>query len=154
MKKFIFSLQFLLDYRKRKEDVVKRKLAEIQKRWEKEKEILEKMKIERTNYEEELRRRELSMEIEIPEILLYQSHLDRITYQIKRQTREVDKLFLEMEKERKQLREASKKRKVVEELRKRSWQGWALNMEKLEQQDIDEIAIAKFNFRKDNRGLK
>jgi len=154
MKKFIFSLQFLLDYRKRKEEVVRRKLAEIQKRWEKEKEILEKMKIERTNYEEELRKRELSMEIEIPEILLYQSHLDRITHQIKRQTRKVDKLFLEMEKERKQLRETSKKRKVVEELRKRSWQGWALNMEKLEQQDIDEIAIAKFNFRKNNRGLK
>lgn len=154
MKRFIFSLQFLLNYRKRKEDVAKRKLAEIQKRWKRGKEILEKMKIERANYEEELRKRELSIEIEIPDILLYQSHLDRITHQIRQQSRKVDEFFLEMEKERKQLREASKKRKIMEELRKRSWQGWALNMEKLEQQYIDEIGMAKFNFRKENRGLK
>ena len=148
MRKFNFPLQFLLEYRERKEKQLKRELAEIIKKWRKERKLLEGLKKEEMKCQGELRKRRECGKVEIPYVLLYQSYLEELARKIEKEEMKVRKLYAMMEKKREELTDASKEKKTVERLKRKRWLEFVNYMEKREQEMIDESAIAKFNLQK------
>jgi len=147
MKKFTFSLQPLLDYRKRYEDRLKKELAEIKKEEKRQKKIIEQLHKKRIKCEEELRKRRISGEIEIASLLIYQFYLDKLSLQIEEETKKMEEIFLKIKNKQTQIIEASKNKKVLEKLKEKRWLKFIDDVEKDEQRFIDEIALTKFNSR-------
>lgn len=148
MKKFSFPLQFLLKYRERKEDQIRKELAQLKRRLEKEGENLAYLKLDLTTNMKELREKHQSEEIETALILPYCSYLDNLSNQIKEQSKTVSDISQEMEKKRKKVTEASKEKKIMEKLKENKWAEFVHERERLEQNSIDEIALTNFRSRR------
>lgn len=144
MKKFLFSLDFLLDYRKRIEDRLKIELAEITLRQKEEEKVLEQLERKRNLYQEELRKKEGEEKVELALILACESYLDKIAYQIGCQKEKLQKILQERENIRKKLLDASRQRKLLERVKEKRWLGFIYLREKIQQQQIDESALVRF----------
>jgi len=148
MKKFSFPLQLLLDYREKKEDRLKKELAQIKRRLEKERKNLAQLQLDSMTNMRELKKKHQSEKVEIALILLYYSYLDKLIYQIKKQSEIVVNISREMEEKRKQVIEASRGKKIIEKLKERKWIEFSHYREKTEQNFIDEMALTKFKSKK------
>ncbi len=146
MKKFTFPLQFLLEYKEKREKKRKKELAEIIKEWKKEEMFLNKLKREEKECQSLLRERNQGGEISY--IILYQSYLESLAQKIKKQKIKVEGIFLKVEDKRKKLIRASTEKKTVENLKKKRWMEFITSVEKMEQNLLDESAIVKFNAQK------
>lgn len=144
MKKFTFPLQFLLDYRKKKEDRLKRELAKMIAQEEKEKSVLQELEKKINLCEEELRKRKKQEDVNLCWILYFYSYLERLTYQASEQTEKIKKMSEKREKLQETLAQTSRERKVVERIKEKKWADFVYLKGKLEQQILDESAIAKF----------
>jgi len=148
MKKFSFSLQSLLDYRKRKEDRLKIELARTITEEEKEKIVLEELKRKMTLCQEELREKKEKAEIAL--VIFYYSYLEKLMTRIDEQKRKIEKITRKRKKLHQQLIQASRERKLVEKIRDKRWARFIYLRGKLEQQVIDESAIIRFQHRTKN----
>jgi len=148
MKKFSFPLQLLLDYREKKEDRLRKELAQIKKRLEKERKNLAQLQLDSMTNIRELRKEHRSEKVEIALVLLYYSYLDKLIHQIKKQSEVVTNISREMEKKRKQLIEARKEKKIIEKLKERKWAEFSHHRKKTEQNFLDEMALTKFKSKK------
>lgn len=148
MKKFIFPLQFLLEYKEKREKKLKKELAEIIKEWKKEEVFLNKLKREEKECQSLLRKRNKGGEISY--IILYQSYLESLAQKIKKQKIKVEGVFLKVEDKRKKLIRVSTEKKTVENLKKKRWMEFITSVEKMEQNLLDESAIVKFNAQKNS----
>jgi len=144
MKRFFFSLQTLLDYRKRKEEELKKKLAAKVAEEERERQILRKLERKVTLCQENLRKKERKEKIELAIMLLYNSYLKRLEEQIEEQKKRIEKISQEKKTLHQEFLQASKARKIVEKMREKRWTKYVYHQRKLEQDLIDESAIAKF----------
>ena len=148
MKKFIFSLQFLLEYKEKKEKKLKKELAEVIKKWRREEAFLNKLKKEEEECQFLLRQR--NKEGKISYIILYQSYLERLAQKIKKQEMKVRDIFLKVEDKREKLIRASTEKKTVENLKQKRWMEFIASAKKMEQNFLDESATIKFNAWKNN----
>jgi len=149
MKKFFFSLQFLLDYRKRREESLKKELAKMIAKEEKEKEVLEKLQEKLLFWQKQLEEKKKEERISIPMMLVYYSYLEELLIQIKKQVEKIENISLEKERLQKKLLQATKDRKIVEEIKEKRWEEFILQQKKLEQKFIDENALIKFYQKKE-----
>ena len=149
MKKFFFSLQFLLDYRKRREESLKKELAKMIAKEEKEKEVLEKLQEKLLFWQKQLEEKKKEERISIPMMLVYYSYLEEFLIQIKKQVEKIENISLEKERLQKKLLQATKDRKIVEEIKEKRWEEFILQQKKLEQKFIDENALIKFYQKKE-----
>lgn len=145
MKRFSFPLQFLIDYRKRKEDRLKVELARVIAEEEREKKILEELKKTLALCQEELREKREKVEVAL--VLFYYSYLEKLMARIDEQKRKMEKLIQERKKLHRQLIRASQERKLVEKMKERRWAEFIYLQGKLEQQVMDESAIVRFHHR-------
>jgi len=148
MKKFTFPLQFLLEYKEKREKKLKKELAEIIKKWRKEEMFLNKLKREEKECQSLLRKRNKGGEISY--IILYQSYLESLAQKIKKQKIKVEGVFLKVENKRKKLIKASTEKKTVENLKEKRWMEFITSVEKMEQNLLDENAVIKFNAQKNS----
>jgi len=148
MKKFSFPFQFLLKYRERKEDRLRKELAQFKRRLEKEREYLAQLELDSMTNMRELGEKYQSQEIETALVLPYYSYLNNLFHQIKKQNKIVSDISREMEKKRKQVIEASKEKKVIKKLKERKWAEFVHERERAEQNFIDEIALTNFRSKK------
>ena len=144
MKKFSFPLQFLLDYRKKKEDRLKRELAEVIAREEREKSVLRELEEKINLYREELREKKQQEDIKMCWITYLYSYLEKLIRQADEQRKKIRKISEKRGKLQEALIQAGQERKAVEKLRERRWADFVYQRGKLEQQILDESAIARF----------
>lgn len=144
MKKFSFPLQFLLDYRKRREDKLKKELAGVIEEENQEKMILTRLRKKMALCQEELYSKE-SNGMELAMVLLYYSYMEKLIAQISEQKRKIEKIARKREKIREELLKASQEKKLMEKIREKRWARFIYLKGKLEQQLIDESAISRFH---------
>ena len=144
MKKFSFPLQFLLDYRKKKEDRLKRELAEVIAREEREKSVLRELEEKINLYREKLREKKQQEDIKMCWITYLYSYLEKLIRQANEQRKKIRKISEKRGKLQEALIQAGQERKAVEKLRERRWADFIYQRGKLEQQILDESAIARF----------
>lgn len=148
MKNFSFPFQFLLKYRERKEDRLRKELAQIKRKLEKERANLAQLEMDSMTNMRELGEKHQSKEIETALVLSYYSYLNNLFDQIKKQSKIVSDVSQEMEEKRKVVIEASKEKKIIKKLKERKWSEFVHQREKAEQDFIDEIALTNFRSKK------
>jgi len=147
MKKFFFSLQFLLDYKKEKEERLKKELARMIGKEEEEKKILGKMEEKVAFYHRKLRKEKEEKILQMPLLLSCYSYLERLMEDIEKKREEIKRLAQEKEKLKRKILQASRERKLLEKVREKRWAEFVQLKEKTEQQLIDESATVRFHQR-------
>jgi flagellar FliJ protein len=138
-----FSLQVVLDYRKRIEEGLQIELSQIQRELEKEKQLLLAYRREKNYYEEELVKRE-EKEINVNEALLYRDYLRGMRIRIKEQRDIVTKAKGDLDIKQNELLNATKKRKVLEKVKEKEWKRFKENIERRERILVDEVGMRKY----------
>ncbi|MCD6574086.1 flagellar export protein FliJ [Candidatus Aerophobetes bacterium] len=144
MKKFSFSLQFLLDNRKRREDILKRKLAQIIAREKREREILKMLEERMIFYQNRLKEEEMKKRLKVALAILYYAYIEKLNGQVTEQKERIKQVSIEKEKLRGELIRVSRERRLLERLREKRWEEFVELTSRAQQKFIDEGAIIRF----------
>jgi flagellar FliJ protein len=140
MRRFVFSLQKVLEYRQRLEEQAIRAFAEAQAQLMHEQAVLHKLLIER---EECLRcshrRQHLSVEL----LAVEQTYLSALEERIEQQRQRVAEAEKVLEEKRQALIEAQRERKTLERLREKQYEEWRQEWLRTEQKALDELATVR-----------
>ncbi|MFQ5465384.1 MAG: flagellar export protein FliJ [Thermodesulfobacteriota bacterium] len=139
MKKFAFNLQPLFEHRQDLLDLKQAELGSAMDRLAAEVERLEALTeaYRRTGAElDEIKRKGAQS----PELNLYSAYLASVRLRLEDQEALISEIREDCEARRKSLVEASRDRKVVEMVKKRSYEGHLKEADRSEQKDHDELA--------------
>jgi len=142
MRKFKFKLQPVLKHRQKKEDILKKELAEIRQLYEKEKQLLEQLKSKLAELQEELRVKQCSS-VDASDIAVCSNYIDRVQREIETQVSRVADIAKEVIKAQERLMQASRDKKVLEKLHDKKYEEHKQESERIEQGLIDEIATVR-----------
>ena len=140
---FRFRLQKVLVVRKYKEDLVKNELARVTKVYNEERRSLENQTRAYRRALDELKEKERGV-LSIHEIVSYHMYISGLSLRIKAQEMRVSEIEEEIVRVRGKLVEASKERKSIEKLRDKHYQTYLQEINKIEQDIIDEVASNVF----------
>lgn len=143
---FKFKLQSVLEYRLNVEEKIIGEYSEIRRRLEMEKDLLKALIEEREGMLNELRQVK-STNLRAQDIASRVSYIEAIRLKELNQTNVIHEVAGLVESKRKELVEAVKKRKVLENLRDRQSEEYRKNMSDLEQKNSDEMSVLKFGRR-------
>lgn len=138
-----FTLQVLLDYRKRIEEALQIDLSGTERELVREKQRLNSYQEEKCACEEELARRE-AREVNLSEGILYRDYLRGMRNKVKVQRERVATITMARDKKREELLAAAKKRKVLETVREKDFRRFLQGLEKRERLLIDEMGIRNY----------
>lgn len=143
---FKFKLQSVLDYRLNIEEKILNEFSELKRKLDEQKALLEALVSERESRVADLRNmRSATIKADdIASILAYVEHLherEKQQEEVIRQTGEA------VEEKRKDLVEAVKNRKVMENLKDRHEQDYIKDFNETEQKNSDEMSVLKFGRR-------
>ncbi|MDP2210593.1 MAG: flagellar export protein FliJ [Candidatus Aquicultor sp.] len=144
MNRFVFKLKSVLHHRQKKEDLVKKELAEVKRLYEFEKERLTQLNVRFADSHKALREKQKSA-LDATEISMHAKFIERLERQIEVQLSRVASLATEVRKVQERLLEAAKDRKVLEKLEEKQLSEYKLEAERVEQGIIDEIATVRHN---------
>lgn len=143
MKRFVFKLEPLFDYRARLEEICKKELGEALKRLDDEESKLELIKeIYRKASSEIDRMKEDNAPME--EFSLYYAYITNLKTHIEAQEKIIVEVRANFEAKREKLAEAAKKKKVVELIRDRSYGSFVERKNKAEQKASDDLTSSRF----------
>ncbi len=143
MKKFSFSLQPVLDYRKTIEEALKREFSASQSVLQEDMRHLEVLVDKKDDCQDELAKKR-TKDMGIQELSEYQNYLDLIMQNIRGQKVKIQADLKEIDEKRTQLTEASKKKKVLERLREKHLLLFMKTLDKWEQHFLDEISRNRY----------
>lgn len=135
-KKFNFTLQPVLEHRKRIEDQKQQTLATRQRAWDEARRELGRLNDEFRANSRELRDRHRELEVE--ELRLRYAHLQFLDRSIDAQIKVVAERQVALDRARKDLIAASKNRKVVDKLKERKRDAYTAEEMRLEQIELDD----------------
>lgn len=135
-KKFSFTLQPVLDHRKRIEDQKQQSLATRQQAWEDARRELDRLNDEFRSNSRELRERHNEFDVE--ELRLRYAHLQFLDRMIDAQIKVVAERQVALDRARKELVAASKNRKVVDKLKERRKLAHTAEELRFEQIELDD----------------
>lgn len=135
-KKFSFTLQPVLDHRKRIEDQKQQSLATRQQAWEDARRELDRLNDEFRSNSRELRERHNAFDVE--ELRLRYAHLQFLDRMIDAQIKVVAERQVALDRARKELIAASKNRKVVDKLKERRKLAYTAEELRFEQIELDD----------------
>lgn len=148
MRRFEFKLEPLYDYRMRLEDICKSEFSTALKRLEDEETKLELIKeIYRKSASEIDEMKENGAPIE--EFSLHYAYITKLKAHIDAQEKIITEVRADYEAKREKLAEASKKKKVVELVRERSYGSFVEKQNRAEQKAADDMTSSRFT-RKEN----
>jgi len=137
MRRFVFSLQKVLEYRQRLEEQAIRAFAEAQAQLMHEQAVLHKLLIER---EECLRRSNRRQHLSVELLAVEQTYLSALEERIEQQRQRVAEAEKVLEEKRQALIEAQRERKTLERLREKQYEEWRQEWLRTEQKALDELA--------------
>lgn len=144
MKKFRFKLEPVLRHRSHIEQVKKKELADVNR------ELLDAQK-KLSSFEKEFRNTQVSIEREesiktlnMENILMFEAYLIHLKRMIELQHILIEQIELKLQKKRLEYVEALKAKKVIEKLREKKYVAYMQEMDKLEQKQIDDMAVTKY----------
>ncbi len=141
-KSHIFPLQKVLEYRQYLEDLRAVELGKIQAEEFSANKRLSDLKSDKTealdNVTKEIKE---NPRINLNDLKLQNDYLEDLHHKIEHQNKTVQQLKSEVEKNRQQLQEAVKERKMVEKLKDQFKERQKHHLDRIENQRIDEIAI-------------
>jgi flagellar FliJ protein len=137
MRRFVFSLQKVLEYRQRLEEQAIRAFAEAQAQLMHEQAVLHKLLIER---EECLRRSHRRQHLSVELLAVEQTYLAALEERIEQQRQRVAEAEKVLEEKRQALIEAQRERKTLERLREKQYEEWRQEWLRTEQKALDELA--------------
>lgn len=135
-KKFNFTLQPVLDYRKRIEDQKQQTMATRQRAWEEARRELDRLNDEFRANSRELRERH--QEFDVEELRLRYAHLQFLDRTIDAQIKVLAERQVALDRARKDLIAASKNRKVVDKLKERRKLAFTAEELRVEQIELDD----------------
>jgi flagellar FliJ protein len=135
-KKFSFTLQPVLDHRKRIEDQKQQTLAARQRAWDEARRELDRLNDEFRTNSRELRERHREFDVE--ELRLRYAHLQFLDRSIDAQIKVLAERQVALDRARKDLIAASKNRKVVDKLKDRRKLAYTAEELRIEQIELDD----------------
>lgn len=144
MKKFRYSMQSILNVKYRLEDQAKSEYALAQAKYREEVEKEERMELQKSGYEAELKGMMLDR-LDFREIVLTKAGIRAMEDQIKKQKRVVAMADHEVEAAREKLSGLMIERKTQEKLRDNAFDRYKKEMMAEEMKEIDEIVSFRFN---------
>jgi flagellar FliJ protein len=143
MRGFRFRLQSVLDQRQKKEDILKKELAEKKMLFEREKAVLEQLKSRLSNIRQEFCDKQ-KVKIEAHEAAAYSLYFDRVEREIEFQLIKLTEIASEVKKAQERLLEAAKDKKIIEKLYDKQLAEYRQEMNRTEQALIDEISTVRY----------
>ncbi len=140
MRRFVFSLQKVLEYRQRLEEQAIRAFAEAQAQLTHEQAVLHKLLIER---EECLRRSHRRQHLSVELLAVEQTYLSALEERIEQQRQRVAEAEKVLEEKRQALIEAQRERKTLERLREKQYEEWRQEWLRTEQKALDDLAAVR-----------
>ncbi len=138
MKKFRYSMENLLQVNKKLEDQAKIAYGMARLRLNKEEEKLEKMKLRKDGYEDELRELR-SAKLDLLKLKQCEQAIDIMKLNIKQQTSVVKNAAHRLEVARIRLNNAMVERKTQEKLKEKAWEEYIQEFNAEEQKEVDEL---------------
>ncbi len=138
MRKFVFNLEKVLDFRKHQEDELSIQLALLKERLRREEEFLEFLRVQYRQTQTQLRQTGLG-ELAMEKILILRDFLAGLEIQILHQSQVVAQAAEETEECRLKLLEARQNCKILEKLRERDLAAYQSEVLRQEQALLDEI---------------
>ncbi len=140
MRRFVFSLQKVLDYRQRLEEQAIRHFAEAQRRLQAEQLLLAQLIQTRQDC---LMRSERRHRLPIPMLEVEQTYLSALEERIEQQVQRVAEAEEALEARRQELVEAQRERKALERLREKHYEQWRQELLRSEQKALDDLATVR-----------
>jgi flagellar FliJ protein len=140
--KFNFKLQSVLTYREKKEDALKKELADLKAKHERERQILHGLARKLDRKQKELKQKQLE-KLDVGEISLYHAYISKVQENIVLQTIRVQELLARVCAKREKLIEASKEKRMMEKLYDKHFEEWQQSLLRDEQKLIDELATSR-----------
>lgn len=141
MKKYSFRLQRVLDIKNVMQKVRERELAKALTALEIEEKLLEEQKKTRSIYQDEVRGKR---SMTVYEMRFYSMYFTFLQDEIENQLHKISARENEVDKSKKNLTEAYREKKVIENLKSRSKQEYSREYDKEEQFQNDEISMGTF----------
>lgn len=142
MEGFSFTLQPVLDHRRRLEDQAKQSYAQARTEEARARDELADMEDAFGDGQGEIAKARVAA-IDPAEVSAYQRYLDRLKQQIYTQSDLVDQLNIASEEKREGVVEGMKARKVVEKLREKQHDQYKIEFARYEQKQTDEFAVTR-----------
>lgn len=143
-KGFKFKLQSVLDIKIKEEDDEKRKFADVMQLQAREEQVLANMHRKRTGLIVELKTKQGAGGINIGELQMYSSAIERLKHEIISQELRLKEIALMLEEQRKRLIEATQQKKIYEKLKENQEKAFKEEEDYKEKLLIDELATLKY----------
>lgn len=144
---FTFSLQALLNWKRDLEEMAQMRLAEKTKKLMLVEEHLERLRQERSFFEETLAQRS-SRGIAASEFLLHREFLEHRTEALWAGQRRRKEIAQEVEMERQNLLRLMKEKKALELLKEKKEKAFEKEMEKKESKEQNDLSVMRYRFAK------
>ena len=141
---FKFNLEPVLNHRKFQEEDLQKEVSIFKKLLVDEKKKMLNYKNAKTKLLKRLQEKKRGS-ISVSEILLHISFIDRVSADLESQRERILNIEKKVDLKRADLVATMKKRKILEELKNKSWKSHKQDLEKNEQIFFDEVGINKFN---------
>lgn len=143
-KSFKFRLQNILDYKQKREDEEKEKLAKLMQALSAEEKVLSNFQHMLAREKEEYREKQRVGTLNLDELKMYHAYIKKIENDIVFQTQKIQKLKVEIENQRQQLLKATQEKKVFEKLKDKHHEDFVKEIEEEERKMIDELATVRY----------
>lgn len=143
---FKFKLQSVLDYRLNIEEKILNEFSELKRELDRQKAMLEELKSERESMVAGLRNMQ-SQTIKAHDISSILVYVERLRESEKQQNQVILQTIEAVDQKRKDLVEAVKNRKIMENLKDKQKEEYIKDVNDTEQKDSDEMSVLKFGGR-------
>jgi flagellar export protein FliJ len=140
---FQFSLEEVLEYRRRLEEIRQREMAEAQQRADYVERLITEAQDRRLFYREELDSKTQGKQA-FAYRALYVDYLRGVDVLIEKTRTHLEELKKEVERRRQLLEYAIRQREILDEVKKEEYRQYLLEERRAETREFDEIAIRKF----------
>lgn len=142
MKKFKFSLEVVLSYKRQMEDAVRAEHAAVLAKVREQEAVVDALNQEYSDYNEEYRQAKMDG-ITIADAMFYQNGLQALEIDIQLETKKLEAVRKKEEEKREAVVEAKKEVSTLEKLREKKYESYQKAVEKDDEQFIEEFVSSQ-----------
>lgn len=143
-KKFRYRLEKVLEFKIKKEDEEKEKLADLLQQEAHERQVKAQLEHKLVETQQILKTKHLSGSLNMEELKFYPNHIKDLENRIKNQELRLKELAIRIVAQREALLKAAQEKKVYEKHKEKCQEEWQKELDMEEARLIDELATIKF----------